>query len=200
MKKSYRLTFTILLTVGVIFLAIGLIAPQIVLQLYVHDYDVGYIAGGIDFPDYTDILFNHLYGIWAIFVFMGSATILSSAFALIFHKLVSKTCGVVTAIHSLALSVFGSAGLVFALLTISTAAFDVYYRYPNANPAFFACGIICLVICNVLLISYFIQWYKKASFRGLLLETLLTIVYFPAFFWFSGVLVDFLWDILKNYI
>ena len=89
MKKSYRITFSILLAVGIIFLAIGLIAPFIVERLYSIGYSVGYIAGGIDFPNYTDMMFNHLYGLWAIFVHLGGAIILSSGFALIFHKMVA---------------------------------------------------------------------------------------------------------------
>lgn len=199
MKKSYRITFSILLAVGVLFLAIGLIAPFIAEQLDDRGISVGYIAGGIDFPTYMDMMFNHLYGLWTIFVHLGGAIILSSGFALIFHKTVSNSCRIVTSAFSLALSVFGAAGLIFCMLTLSTSGNELM-RYPNANPTFFVCGLLCLFICIALLSSYFYHRFKRMSYRGFLFETLITIVYFPSFFWFWGVLTDFLWDILKNVI
>lgn len=199
MKKSYRITFSILLAVGIIFLAIGLIAPFIVERLYYIGYSVGYIAGGIDFPNYTDMMFNHLYGLWAFFVHLGGAIILSSGFALIFHKMVATACRIVTSVLSLALSVFGASGLVFCLLTLSTSGTE-YMHYPHANPTFFVCGLLCLFLCITLLGAYFYHRCKQMSYRGFLFETLITIIYFPAFYWFWGVLTDFFWDILKNYI
>lgn len=198
MKKSYLCTFTILLAMGVVFLAVGLLAPFMAINSAAHDGAMG-IIGGASAPTYSYLFWRQFHGFCSAFAFLGGAVVLSSAFALIFRKLVSKTCGLITSLHSLALSVFGSAGLVFALLTLSTSGSDIM-RYPYANPTFFVCGLICLFICFGLLISYFIQWYKRASFRGLFLETFLTILYFPGFFMLINVIVHYLWDVLKNFI
>ena len=199
MKKSYLTTFVILLSVGAILLAVGLLAP-----LYIFDTSAGTkpigIIGGASVYTYSFIFVRQFNGLWLSLSLLGGATILTSAFALIFHKLVSKTCGLITCLHSLALSVFGSTGLVFAIYTALTS-FSWDMRYPYANPTFYGCGLICLFICIFLIISYFFgPWYKRASFRGLLLETMLTILYFPGFFMLMNVIIHYLWDVLKNYI
>lgn len=198
MKKSYLCTFTVLLAMGVVFLAVGLLAPFMAINSTAHDGAMG-IIGGASVYTYSFIFVRQFNGLWLSLSLLGGATMIVSAFALIFRKLVSRICGLITSLHSLALSVFGSAGLVFALLTLSTSG-SAIMRYPYANPTFFVCGLICLFICFGLLISYFIQWYKRASFRGLFLETFLTILYFPGFFMLINVIVHYLWDVLKNFI
>ena len=197
-KKSYLTTFVILLSVGAILLATGLLAPLYFLETSAGTKPIG-IIGGSGVYTYSFLFWTQFNGLWASLTLLGGAMILSSAFALIFHKLISKTCGTITSLHSLALSVFGSTGLIFAIYTELTSG-TATMRYPNANLTFCVCSFICLFICFVLLLSYLLQWCKRASFRGLLFETMLTILYFPGCFLFANAIVHILWDILKNYI
>ena len=199
MKKSYLTTFVILLAIGAILLTTGLLAPLYFLDASVGEHPVG-IIGGAGVHTYSFFLIRQFNGLWLSLALLGGATMIASAFSLIFHKLVSKTCGLITSLHSLALSLFGSTGLNFAIWTALTS-FSWDMRYPYANPTFYGCGLICLFICIFWLISYFFgPWYKRASFRGLLLETMLTILYFPGFFMLMNVIIHCLWNILKNYI
>ena len=199
MKKTSLTTSIVLLIVGAIILAIGFFAPYVFEILHRNEIPVGVIAGGIDFPSYQDMLLNHWYGLWSIFVHLGGAMILTSGFALIFHNTVSKHCERITTLSSLGLSISGAACLMFFLFTLSTSG-DNHMHYPYANPLAAFCVIVFTLISVFLLAWYWYNRFKRFSLRGILLDILLTVVYFPAFSWFWGVSIDFLQNMLKNVI
>ncbi len=192
MKKSYLITALALLGAGFVALALGLLAPYGQLQTV----DV---IGGAGYSAYQFLLFNSDSGIWSILAHLGGAVMISSAFALIFRKTVVNHCMLPTSLLALALSAGWSAACVSLLLAISTLPRE-YMRYPNAHPAVLRATGLCLIGCLVLLCVYFVKWVKKGSFKALFIDSLLTVVYFPAFFWLWYTLSNGLWDLLKDVI
>ena len=196
MKKSYLRAFVILLAAGALLLAFSLLAPFVSLAKIENAESMG-IIGGAGVYTYSFIFWRQFLGFGAVFAFLGGAMVLSSAFALIFHKLVSKTCGLITSLHALALSVFGSTMLIFLFRIALMLEVEDVARYPYALPAFMVCAVLCIILFIGLLISYFIQWYKRASFRGLFLEMMLAIIYLPASFLFSFWSINLLQEIFS---
>ena len=99
MKKSYLRTFVTLLIVGAILLAIGLLAPLV----YIQSNDLGPVCALAQSADgngyvyyfdepisYANLFWTQFNGLWASLTLLGCAMVLSSAFALIFHKFVSN--------------------------------------------------------------------------------------------------------------
>jgi hypothetical protein len=190
MKKSYLTALVSFLVVGVVLLAIGFVGPYIVDQLHSSGASVGVIAGGIDFPSYQDMIFNHWHGLWSILIHLGGAMILSACVAWIFHKTVQKCCMRITSLLAFGLSIFSSAFVVFVLFTSFTSSWNHMY-YPRTNLIATICVIVFALICFILFVSYVYNRFKQFSLRGLLLDMLLTIVYLPSFWWFWGVLMEF---------
>ena len=195
MKKSYLLTFTSVFAIGILISSISFLASLGILDNWFSLESISETGrpSGL-------VIFGRRYSLlWLTLSLLGDGMILTSVFALIFHKSVSRSCSIVTSTLSLILSALGSCGLVFGLLTIGTT--DSYaISYPNAHPTFCFCSILCLILCWIVMLIYFMQWFKQTSFLGLLYDFLLTITFLPAFFFINYAALHALWDVLKLYI
>lgn len=189
MKKSYLITALAILGAGLVALVLGLTMPYLLEDTLDH----------IGVSNYTISLFTADYGVWCILAHLGGAVVLSVSFALIFRKTVVNHCTRTTSLLAFALSVMGSAGLVCALLAGATIYRDLA-RYPYAHPTAIGAGVICLFACLILLGVYFVKWSQTGTWKGLLIDSLLTVIYFPAFFWLWNTLSHALWDLLKDVI
>lgn len=189
MKRSYFITALCLLGAGMLALALALPVPYLL--------EEGLRSVGA--PTYEWLMFAVENGLWCILAHLGGAIVLSSVFALIFRKTVENNCTLRSSLLALALSAIGSAGLVCALLAGTTIYRDLAY-YPYAHPTAIGAGVICMFAGFVLLGVYFVRWSQKGTWKGLLIDSLLTVVYFPAFFWIWNVLANWLWALLKDVI
>ncbi len=190
MKKSYLSALIAVLVMGVVLMTIGFTGPYFVEKLHNQGISVGMIAGGIDFPTYQDMMFNHWHGFWSILVHLGGAMILTACFAWLFHNTVQKCCTRITSLLAIGLSIMGSACGVSLLYTLATSGSD-HMHYPHANLIATICVIVSALICFLLFVSYIYSRFKRFSLCGLLLDLLLTVVYLPSFFWFWSVLFEF---------
>lgn len=189
MKRSRLITALGLFSAALIALVLGVIVPYLLEE----------ILDSINADFFKWSLFAEENGLWCILAHLGGAILLIGAFALIFRKTAADHCTRTTSLLALAFSIMASAGFACALLAGQTIYRDLSY-YPYAHPTAIVAGVICLFACILLLGVYFVKWSQKRTRKGLLIDVLLTVVTFPAFFWIWYVLANGLWELLKKVI
>lgn len=172
MKKM--VATVLLLILGVVLVSGGILLPCMI-------FGIGNIIGGADKPTWF-FLQHQLYGLPVTLILFGAAMVLSALTCLVFFKTVAKYCTVKTSCAALSLSAVASVGLGCALLAMAMIAFGKPSSYPIRLPISIMVGTLAFLAFVILCCLYF-KWRKvHPSGKGVLLDVLTAIVYFPVFF------------------
>lgn len=178
LKQTSLLT----LSVGVLLLVIGAIAPFIALQTYTSQNGATGIIGGADTPTYKSVVFRLMNGWPFVAILFGIALVVSALFCLIFSKTVKNNCNIKTTALSLMLSAVGALGLVCVTLWIVIVSFGEMSRHPISYPVSILLGMFCFFMFLVLIALYFITRKKNWSIKGIVIDVLTSILYLLPFF------------------
>ena len=178
LKQTSLLT----LSVGVLLLIIGAIAPFIALQTYTSQNGATGIIGGADTPTYEFVVFRLMNGWPFVAILFGIALAVSALFCLIFSKTVKNNCNIKTTALSLMLSAVGALGLVCVTLWIVIVSFGEMSRHPISYPVSILLGMFCFFMFLVLIALYFITRKKNWSIKGIVIDVLTSILYLLPFF------------------
>lgn len=173
MKRLWHWLLALLM--GAALLAAGIILPFLWAK-------GGNIIGGAGTPTMQYIIHTKLHGLPVAMALLGIALLLTGLVGLLLRKTVCAACTWKTSVAALGLSGIAAVGVSCAMLFVVLTAFGNPARYPIRLPAAFLTGILSLAVFMVL--SYFyIRWRKRRlSWKGILLDVLTALVYFPAFF------------------
>jgi len=177
--KRYALGVLIL---GDVLLFTGIITPIICAKIYITQHGAIGIIGGADGPTTYFLAWELLNGWPVVFGLLGVSLIISAAFCLLFSRTVIAHCNITTSLISLGLSGIGALGLTCACFWIAIALFDKIPK-PAAYPVNILLGISCILAFVALPILYFKERKEKRSIKGVMIDFLTCIAYFPAFFY-----------------
>lgn len=187
MKKSLIALFC-----GIFLIAVGILIPVIsVLIIGSAGGSVG-IIGGADGPSAIYLSSQLLSGFPFVLILFGTAIVLSSLFCLIFRKTVKEHCSIKTSILSLALSAVGALGMFCFIEWLIIVGWNSMKFYPIVYYASIIIGIISLITAILLLVLYITERKKQPSVKGIIIDVLLMLLYFMAFFTGYGSLLSFL--------
>lgn len=179
--KLKRISLLTLL-IGALFSMIGVIAPFAALKNYTSQNGAIGIIGGADTPTYKFIILRIMSGWSFIAILLGIALIISALFCLLFSKTVKNNCSIKTTALSLGLAAVGAAGLMCAFLWFTIVSFGEMSKHPIAYPASKLMGILFFFAFVVLMVIYVKARKANWSIKGLIIDVLTCILYFPTFF------------------
>ncbi|MDD6204561.1 MAG: hypothetical protein PUC05_06185 [Firmicutes bacterium] len=178
---KFKRNALILLIIGILLLLAGFLTP-IVYRILVSDNGATGIIGGANAPSYIFMLNTMFSGLPAALGFLGVGLAVSSCFCLVFNSTVRKYCGMETSAISLGLSAVGALGIMCFLVWYWMAALGASSEYPIRHPVSIILGILCFIAFVVLIVIYIKKRKANRSAKGLIIDILTSIVYFPAFF------------------
>ena len=177
--KSFSL---ITLVTGCLLTIIGFVVPFIAMQLHFEQPGATGIIGGAGAPTYWLFVFTVMNGWPFCFMLLGAGLIVTSLFCLVFSKTVQVHCSIQTSAVSFCLSASGALGLVCAFMLYVISAFKEASKHPIAYPFSLIVGLLSLFTFIVLIAAYFKFRKNKRSVKGLIIDILTCVFYFPAFF------------------
>ena len=180
--KARRFPLLVLL-VGILFAAFGLVLPIIVIRT--GGAATG-IIGGAGSPTYWYVANTVLRGFPLLLDLFGAAMILTSLPAVFFIKTFQRICSLKTSAITIALSAIGGLGLTCALYCYTIAAFHERSRHPVGYPLSLSMGLISLCAFILLICVYFKARGAKRSVISLIYDVICSILYLPAFFFTSS--------------
>lgn len=178
---KFKMSAPILLIIGILLLLTGFLTP-IVYQILVSDNGATGIIGGANTLPYFFMLSTMFYGLPAILGFLGIGLAVSSCFCLVFKSTVKKYCAIDTSAISLGLSAVGALGFMCFRVWCLMAAFGASPEYPIRYPVSIILGILCFIAFVALIVIYIKKRKAKRSAKGLIIDILTSVLYFPAFF------------------
>lgn len=111
--------------------------------------------------------------------FFGFGLVICAVFALIFRKTTRQNCSWPTFAAALALSAVGGLGLVSGI----TLAFLSPTKNPIAFPTYFSLATISLALFLGLIVLYCWLRSSRWSWKGVVLDVLVSFLYLPGFWW-----------------
>ena len=171
----------IALSSGIFATVLGLIIPFIAIINRTNRNGAIGIIGGADIPTYRLLLW-FVSSSWTLcLVYFGIALILTALFCLIFKKSVNENCTIKTSAISFCLSAVSAAAVTFGFMCLQIITYGMITDYS----ARFAIGVIISVIflaLSALLVYLYIKQRKgMMTVRGILIDILTVMVYFPTF-------------------
>lgn len=176
-------TFSLVtLITGAAGLVIGFGAPVLAFLLSFSEGHTISIIGGADAPTLS-FLFARSMKPWHIcLISLSLALIVTALFCLIFRKTTADHCRIKTTLLSLTISATGALGLLCLIVWFPIAAFNEASRYPIEYSVSQLVGVLCLVVATALLVAYGKTRYTYRSLRGVVIDVLTCLLYFPFFF------------------
>lgn len=191
MKKIKTCSY-ILCSIGLLSVLTCIAVPFIRFTNYTAQNGSVGIIGGADTPMALFILHGMFNG-WMIYPFVfGLTFVICSLFALIFSKAIQQHCSGKTTAVSLGLSFAGTAGLSCLFIRHSIAAFHETATYSVLYPASVIGTILSFAAFLSLLVWYFFLRKNRFSFKGLLIDSLTCVIFFPSFFFVCAGIYDML--------
>ena len=171
----------IVLIAGFVSLLIGAITPIVCLKISLKKMKVG-IIGGASSHTYKFLLASLFDGFLMVLVLLGIALIISAVFCLLFSNTVKTHCNIKTSLISLGLSSIGALSVLCALLWFEFVSFHETSKHPLIYPVSVLLGVVCLFVFFLLIMFYMKLRKNNWSVKGLVIDILTSIIYFPAFF------------------
>lgn len=147
------------------------------------------IIGGADAPT-ASMLMSSLSGIPKALILIAITVIISSVFCLVFSKTVESNCRLATTAISLGLSFFGALGFCWLLRWFIMVIFNSKSMHPIEYPVSILIGLFSFISCIALILLYVNARKGKWSLKGVSIDILTCIVYFPAHFYGLATFID----------
>jgi hypothetical protein len=145
------------------------------------------VVGVVRGYSYGNYVVTEMHYIPYVLKLLGIALVITGLFALIFNKTVRQCCNIKTTAISLGLSSMAACGVYCFLTLFIISVFSSSKGYPYDYPTSKAGCIISLLIFIVLFVSYIIVRKDTLKIKGVVIDILLCILYFPSFFCMVGV-------------
>ena len=178
---KFKRNALILLIIGILLSLAGFLTP-IVYRILISDNGVTGIIGGANAPSYIFMLNTMFSGLPAALGFLGAGLAVSSCFCLVFKSTVKKYCAIDTSAISLGLSAVGALGFMCFRVWCLTAAFGASPKYPIRYPVSIILSILCFIAFVALIVIYIKKRKANRSAKGVIIDMLTSVLYFPAFF------------------
>ena len=178
------------LIIGVLLFGIGLFPILLYCRQYTPQAGATAIIGGADQPTFSFMMSQLLHSWPFCLMLFGLSLGISALFCLLFSKTAAKNCSIKTSAVALGLSAVSALGMVSVILWYSIAAFHEMSQHPVAYPFSILVGSLCGLGCFALLILYGKARKRFWSLKGMWIDTLTAVLYFPAFFFTFLCLLD----------